>query len=416
MSKNYPLRIRNFFSNLGPGPIIAAAFIGPGTVMVCTLAGYQFGFSLIWGLLLSVIATIILQETAGRIGLATGKDLAQLIRDQQQSPLLKIFQIVLVLSAIVLGNIAYESGNITGAQLGLQVFWDSPGLTWGTWQIQTGNLLIGSLAFFLLIMGNYRVLEKILVSLVVLMSLAFLITAVLVRPSWGEVFAGFVPSLSLDQTTTLVALIGTTVVPYNLFLYAALVKNKWSGPSGIVWMRRDIVFSVILGGLVSMAILIVGSVNQSEEINTAQDIALGLERVFGSSGKYLMGFGLLAAGLTSAITAPLAAGLVVCGIMGWSQDTHSVPMRLSIGLVVGMGLVFASLGIKPSQLIALAQLANGILLPLISGWLIWLANQQSWMKAYKNPGWVNLLSLSILLITIGLGLKSISAVLNLGIF
>lgn len=410
------MSLRNFLHNLGPGPIITAAFIGPGTVMVCTQAGYQFGFSLIWGLLLSIIATIILQETAGRIGLATGKDLAQLIRNQKNNTLLKIFQIVLVLLAIVLGNIAYESGNITGSQLGLQVFWDSPSLSIGTWQIQSGNFLIGALAFFLLVMGNYQVLEKFLVSLVILMSLAFLVTAVLVRPAWGEVFEGFVPSLDLDQTTTLVALIGTTVVPYNLFLYAALVKNKWKSPTEIHWMRRDIILSVILGGLVSMAILIVGTVNQSVEINSAQDIAMGLDQVFGSSGKYLMGFGLLAAGLTSSITSPLAAGLVICGIMGWNQDTSSVPMRIAIGLVVGMGLFFASFGIKPSQLIALAQLANGILLPLISGWLIWLANQKSWMKAYKNPLWINILSLSILLITFGLGLKSISAVLNLGIF
>ncbi|WP_297336102.1 Nramp family divalent metal transporter [Algoriphagus sp.] len=416
MSKNYPLSIRNLFQNIGPGPIIAAAFIGPGTVMVCTLAGYQFGFSLIWGLLLSILATVVLQETAGRIGLATGKDLAQLLRSQTHSPLLKILQMILVLLAIVLGNTAYESGNITGAQLGLAVFWDSPTLSLGIGQIQSGNFLIGALAFFLLILGNFQVLERVLVGLVILMSMAFLFTAVLVQPDWTAVLNGFVPSLSVEQTTTLVALIGTTVVPYNLFLYASLVKNKWKSPAGIHWMRRDIVLSVLLGGLVSMAILIVGSVNKSEQIHSAQDIAMGLDLVFGSFGRYLMGFGLLAAGLTSSITAPLAAGLVICGIMGWNQQTHSVPMRLSIGLVVGMGLVFASLGIKPAELIALAQLANGLLLPLISGWLIWLANQKIWMKTHKNPAWVTLLSLSILLITIGLGLKSISAVLNLEIF
>lgn len=416
MAKNKILRISDFLKNVGPGPIVAAAFIGPGTVMVCTLAGFNFGYSLIWGLLLSVIATVILQETAGRIGLATGKDLAQLIREQHATPIWKIFQMVLVLVAVVLGNTAYESGNITGAQLGLQVFWQSPNLEIGPLVIQSGNFLIGLTAFLLLILGNYQVIEKLLVSLVLLMSIAFILTAIWVRPDWSAVLSGFSPSLDSSQITTLVALIGTTVVPYNLFLYASLAKNKWKSPHHIPWMRRDIVLSVILGGLVSMAILIVGSVNQSPEINTAQDIAIGLEKVFGEFGKYLMGFGLLAAGLTSSITAPLAAGLVICGIMGWSQETRSVSMRLSIGTVVSLGLVFASLGIKAAQLISLAQLANGILLPLISGWIIWLANQKVWMKSHKNPFWINAISILIWSITLILGVKSISSVLNLDIF
>jgi NRAMP (natural resistance-associated macrophage protein)-like metal ion transporter len=79
------LKLKSFFENLGPGPIVAAAFIGPGTVTVCTLAGVNFGFGLIWALLLSVVATVVLQEISGRIGLVTGMDLAQLIRNQKQN-------------------------------------------------------------------------------------------------------------------------------------------------------------------------------------------------------------------------------------------------------------------------------------------------------------------------------------------
>lgn len=410
------MSLKKLLSGIGPGPIIAAAFIGPGTVTVCTLAGYNFGFSLIWAMGLSVLATVILQEMSGRIGLVSGKDLSQIIRSQKGSALFKIVQIILVLTAIVIGNIAYESGNITGANLGLGAFWKAPIFSFGPFSLDSGNFLLGSIALLILWSGNSKTLEKTLIALVILMSLAFISTAILVKPDWSEVLAGFWPSLKNEEIPSLVALIGTTVVPYNLFLYGSLAKAKWKNPSGIKLMRRDIILSVLLGGLVSMAILIVGTFNTSESINSAQDVASGLETVFGKSGTYLMGFGLLAAGLTSSITAPLAGALVICGIMNWSQENKSQSMRVSFLIIVGAGLVFSSFGIRPVALISLAQIANGVLLPLISAWLIWIANQQVWMKEYKNSKWINSLAIFIWIITLILGLKSLDSVLGFQIF
>ena len=403
------------FKNLGPGPIIAAAFIGPGTVTVCTLAGVNFGFSLLWALGLSVISTILLQEISGRLGLITGKDLSQLIRDQKGNPVLRYFSMGLVLVAIGLGNAAYESGNISGTNLGLQVFWDAPTLSLAGMEVLLGNLTLGILAFTLLWLGNYKALEKVLVGLVIFMSIAFTATAILTKPDWSAVFAGFIPSWNDANLPTLVALIGTTVVPYNLFLYASLAKNRWSGADGIPWMRRDIVISIVFGGIVSMAILMVGAANVSTEINSALDVSKGLEGIFGSFAKYMMGFGLMAAGLTSSITAPLAAGLVICGILGWDQDIRSKQMRASMGVIMGLGLVFASLGIKPIQLITLAQLANGVLLPLISGWIIWVASQKTILGDFRNKTGHTILAVLIWLVTVVLGLKSVLAVLGISL-
>lgn len=398
---------------MGPGPIIAAAFIGPGTVTVCTLAGVNFGFSLLWALALSVVSTVILQEISGRLGLITGKDLSQLIRSQKGNPAFRYFSMGLVLVAIGLGNAAYESGNISGTNLGLQVFWEAPSIQLSGMEIQSGNLILGILAFLLLWLGNYKALERVLLGLVIFMSIAFAGTAILTKPDWSAVFAGFIPSWNDANLPTLVALIGTTVVPYNLFLYASLAKNRWSRSTDIPWMRRDIVISIVLGGIVSMAIVLVGAANVSTEINNAIDVSKGLEGVFGSFAKYLMGFGLMAAGLTSSITAPLAAGLVICGIMGWSQDIRSKPMRLAMGLIVLLGLIFASLGIKPVQLITLAQLANGILLPLISGWIIWIASQKEILGDFRNKPGHTIIAGIIWLVTLDLGLKSILAVLGI---
>ncbi|OOG74957.1 manganese transporter [Algoriphagus sp. A40] len=402
--------MKNFFRSIGPGPLIAAAFIGPGTVTVCTLAGANFGFSLIWAMVLSIVATVILQEISGRIGIVTGSDLSSLLRNQTERPIFRLFSMILVLLAIVLGNAAYESGNISGANLGLAFYWEAPTLNLGRLELQLGNFLLGILAFLLLWTGSYKTLERILVVLVILMSLAFMITAALTKPDLSKMLSGFIPSWNEAEIPTLVALIGTTVVPYNLFLYASLVNKQWKNPSDLPSMRRDISVSVILGGVVSMAILIVGAANTSAEITSAIDVSKGLESVFGSFAGYMMGFGLLAAGMTSALTAPLAAGFVVCGILGWDQEIKSKPMRITMGAIVFLGLFFSSLGIKPVQLITLAQLANGILLPLISGWIIWIAAQHSILGKHKNTLTASGIAILIWLITLVLGVKSVGAV------
>lgn len=404
------MNIKNVFRNLGPGPLIAAAFIGPGTVTVCTLAGANFGFSLLWALVLSIVATVILQEISGRIGIVTGSDLSTLLRNQTGNRAFRLFSMVLILVAVVLGNAAYESGNISGANLGLAFYWEAPTLNFLGLQLQLGNFVLGIVAFLLLWTGSYKALERILVALVILMSLAFSITAILTKPDLALLFAGFIPKWNESEIPTLVALIGTTVVPYNLFLYASLVNKRWKNESDLPMMRRDISVSVILGGIVSMAILIVGAANTSTEITSALDVSKGLESVFGSFAGYMMGFGLLAAGMTSALTAPLAAGFVVCGIIGWNQEIKSKPMRITMGIIVGLGLLFSSFGIKPVQLITLAQLANGILLPVISGWIIWIATQNAVLGKFKNTPIKTTIAGFIWLITVTLGLKSIGTV------
>lgn len=408
------MKLRALFSKIGPGPIITAAFIGPGTVTVCTLAGIRFDFSLLWALLLSIVATVYLQEISGRIGLVTGKDLSQLIRNQKGNKATKGAIMFLVLTAIGLGNAAYQGGNISGANLGLGTIWEAPDWDFGSVQIQSGNLIFGILAFALLWSGNFKRIERVLVALVIVMSLAFIVTAILTKPDFNQLLAGFIPSFSAEKFPTIVALIGTTVVPYNLFLYASLVNQQWKGAQQIGSMRRDISLSVILGGLVSMAILIVGVANPSESLQSAQDIAKGLDGVFGSGATYLMGFGLLAAGLTSSLTAPLAGGLVICGILGWNQEIKSTPMRVMMGVILVLGIVFSSFGIRPVTLITLAQLANGALLPIISGWLIWKARDRNLLGNLSNGPIQSLTGLAIWLITLALGVKSILSVLGVG--
>lgn len=408
--------MKQWFKNIGPGPLVAAAFIGPGTVTVCTLAGVGFGFTLLWAMLLSIIATVVLQEMAARLGVISQKGLAQAIRSEIKNPLFKTIAIVLILSAIVIGNAAYEAGNISGGVLGLETVAGSSNITIAGLSINFLSIFIGFIAFVLLYLGNYKILQNVLVSLVIVMSLSFLITAIITKPSiTGIVKNTFIPSFPNDSILTIIALIGTTVVPYNLFLHASLVKQKWHSKSDLKFARKDTLVAVVLGGLVSMCIIVSASSIQAQDINSAADLAKGLEPLFGSFAKYFLAIGLFAAGITSAITAPLAAAFVATGCLGWSTNMQSKKFRAVWMFVLLVGVISASSGIKSIEIIKFAQVANGILLPIIAGFLIWIMNKKSILGIYVNNIKQNIFGCIILVISILLSLATLNKVFHLNL-
>ena len=409
--------IKNWFKNIGPGPLVAAAFIGPGTVTVCTLAGVGFGYSLLWAMVLSIVATVVLQEMSARLGIITQKGLSEIIRTEIKNPILKGLAIVIILSAIVIGNAAYEAGNISGGVLGLQTLVGNPALEIGAISLNLLSVIIGIIAFVLLYLGNYKFIERVLVGLVILMSFAFVITAILTKPSLSSILKGvFIPQFSSESLLTVIALIGTTVVPYNLFLHAALVKEKWKHSSDLKHARKDTLMAIILGGLVSMSIIISSASLQFQEIKSASDLAISLEPLFGSFAKYFLAIGLFAAGITSAITAPLAAAYVACGCLGWESKLKSGKFRAVWMFILLTGVLFSSINIKPIDIIKFAQVANGILLPIIAGFLIWIMNKSSLLGMHKNNIKQNVLSLIILGISILLSMATLNKIFQLNIF
>jgi Mn2+/Fe2+ NRAMP family transporter len=406
--------IRKWFQNIGPGTLVAAAFIGPGTVTLCTIAGVNFGMNLLWAMGLSILATIVLQEMAARLGLVSQKGLSEVIRNEIKVPFFKKAITLLILSAIVIGNASYEAGNISGGILGIETVLGRITTPLAGLSINFWSLIIGSIAFALLYFGNYRFLEKTLIALVLLMSFSFVITAVITGPDPLEVLKGLlIPKFPEKSLLTIIGLIGTTVVPYNLFLHAALVKEKWKNSEALPLARRDTVISIVLGGLVSMAILISAAGIPAQDINNASDLAKSLEPLYGSFAKYFLALGLFAAGITSAITAPLAAAYVAKGCLGWKGNQKSRGFRGVWMFILIVGVFFSAIGISPIEIIKFAQVANGILLPVIVGVLLWIMNKKNVLGVFSNSLYQNIVGFIILGISIFLGLKSILTVFSL---
>ena len=249
--------------------------------------------------------------------------------------------------------------------------------------------------------------------LVLFMSLAFLLTAIKTGPDLKLFFSGlFIPTFPENSILIIIGLIGTTVVPYNLFLHASLAKEKWNSPKELKDAKIDTIVAVLVGGLISVCIIISSTSIGLDQLNSAVDLAKGLEPVFGSFSKQLISFGLFAAGLTSAITAPLAAAYVTCGCLNWSTELKSLRFRMVWFIVLIVGVVCSSLNIDSIEIIKFAQVANGILLPTITFFLILIANNNNVLGKYVNNWKHNLISFFVLLITLILGIKSIIKVFN----
>lgn len=390
---------------IGPGALVAAAFIGPGTVTACTLAGANFGFALIWALIFATVATIILQDMAARLGVAGRVGLGEAMMAGAGHPVLKWGAAGLVIAALAVGNAAYESGNIAGGALGLDAIVGASGN--GASRIHV--LVIALIAGAALLHGKYKLLERVLIALVLLMSLAFTASSVLVRPDLGALAAGLIPRIPENGLFNTIAIIGTTIVPYNLFLHAAAARDRWQGGAAdLAAATSDTRLSIGLGGLVSIFILATAGATlftTAIPVNNASDMALALEPIAGSGARYLIGIGLFAAGLTSAITAPMATAYAVTELIPGLGARRALVFRAVALSVLATGLTVSLLGIRPLTLILFAQTANGLLLPIVAVFLLIAMNRKSLLGEHVNGRLANGLGAGVVAITFLLGAR-----------
>ena len=389
--------------------IISAAFIGPGTVTTTSRAGSLFGADLLWTLAFSSLATILLQETTARLSIVSGKNLGAVIAHQYKGKHWAGGLLRFIFGVLVFGCAAYEAGNLLGAVagLGLLCTFPRPLLT----------LCLGLLCSVLLWKGSLQIIARLLGVLVAAMGIAFIFTALHTPISGKEIFVHtFIPSAPSGSAMLIIGLIGTTIVPYNLFLGSGIghVQKIWE-------MRGGVTIAVIIGGLISGAILLVGTQISGEY--SYDNLAGTLSLRFGQIGKGLFGLGLFAAGFSSAITAPLAAAIAARSLFeevrhddahqGGEWGTASVKFRVVWGSVLATGMVFGMLNVRPIPVIIMAQALNGLLLPMMTIFLLFAANDRALLGKFANGVLTNILTLVIVGITIFLGLHNILLVVNL---
>lgn len=391
---------------MGPGFLIVGSFIGPGTVTSSTRAGAANGLTLFWCVVFSVIAVIVVQGMSARLGIVTQDGLAENLKnDFADRPLLRNILCGLVAIAIAIGGFAYMGGDLTGTALGISAL--------------TGvstKIIAPIWGLCILLILNFagdavKYLEKLLGICVVIMAVVFLITMFIVKPDLGEIFRGCVPTVPEGSIMTCLSLIGTTVVPYNMFLHAASAKRTWHSPDELPLCAFGTTVPMIIGGIVTGAIMITSAtVMRGMSVNNAMDMAKQLEPTLGSLAEPFMAVGLIAAGVSSAVCTPMGVSYVLAGLFGWKTDRSDKRYTITNAAVLITGIVIAALGSNPLALIMTAQAVNGIVLPVVVGVTVYLTSRKTVMGEYKNNMLQIVLGVAIFAISLILGLSSFISV------
>ena len=385
---------------IGPGAMVTASFIGPGTVTTCTRAGASFGYALLWTVLFSVIATILLQEMSAKLGIVTQNGLGEAIAKQFENPTFRKLSILLVGGSITLGCASYISGDLSGTALGVSTMIGLPTKTIGP--------IIGLIVFALVYIGSPKLLEKLLTGLVIVMAVVFVTTMFVAKPDMGKVFGGFIPTVPKGSLIYIISLIGTTVVPYNFFLHATSARLNWSHPDELELSKWDTYVSISVGGLITAAILITSATLMSGvTVKSAADMAIQLEPLLGSWSKLFMSIGLFAAGFSSAVATPLGASYTLAGLLGWKYDNSDKRFRNVNLIIVAIGTIVSGLGLNPLTIILVAQALNGIILPIVVIYLVYITSSEKQVGQYKNTTLQKWLGAAVALVTVVLGGSSL---------
>lgn len=380
-------RLAAFFAVLGPGFITANVDNDPGGILTYSQAGAKFGYQLLWTLIPTTIALIVVQEMAARMGAITGKGLSDLIREE--FGLRATFFTMIVLGFADFGNIIAE---FAGLSSGMGIFGISKYIV-----VPIGAVLVWSL----IVRGRYKPVERILV-FASLIYFAYPVSAFFARPNWDLALKQtFIPTLSSDPAylVMIIGLVGTTITPWMQFYLQAAVVEKGIDRRNYAICRLDVITGCIVTDVIAFFIVVAcGATIYHSNHPAIEDVgqaALALRPFAGKFASLLFAAGLINASLLSAAILPLATSYNVCEGLGFESG---IDKRFSEApvfywlytLLVGGGAAFVLIPRLPLlKVILWSQVANGILLPFVLVYMLLLVNRPRLMGGYKNKAWQN---------------------------
>jgi Mn2+/Fe2+ NRAMP family transporter len=386
------LRYRLFalLAVIGPGFITANVDNDPGGILTYSQAGAKYGYALLWTLVPTTIALIVVQEMAARMGAITGKGLSDLIREE--FGLRMTFFTMFVLGLADLGNIASE---FAGLASGLGLFGVSKYIA-----VPLGAALVWTV----IVRGRYKPVERILLVLSILY-FAYPVSAFLARPDWKlAIHDTIVPQFNSDPgyLVMIVGLIGTTITPWMQFYLQASIVEKGVTKRDYGLSRLDVIFGCIVTDVIAFFIVVACAAtiyhSQHQEITDVAEAAKALVPFAGQFAMLLFAVGLVNAALMSAAILPLATSYNICEGMGFESGIErrfgeaKIFYSLFTGLIVcGAGFVLIP-GLPLLKVILISQVANGVLLPFVLTFMLMLVNRPRLMGEYRNGPWGNLIA------------------------
>lgn len=369
--KKHKKSLAEKLKSMGPAAIVTSAFVGPGTITTTTLAGVNFKYALLWAVLFSGLSLIILMEMAGRIGIISNHDIAEAATASFSNKKVAaiVIKSIIVLTLFVTA-FGLEAGNLIGGSLGLADAVNLP-----QW---LSAIILGVAAFYAVAVGTAKTLEKLMTFFVSLMGLIFVLTMILVGPNYMEVLNGFIPTnIPEGSGVNIIALIGTTLIGINILMHATTTAQKWQGSTHLEDANFDIYFNVGIGTIITFAIIITsGTVlyGSGTSVDTPIVFSQMLEPTLGNYARIIGNIGIAAAGLSSAIATPLILKTVLARLFRW--EANGTKARVTGGLAVIFGSIFAAFGTSPTQIIVFASALSGLFLPIVAILIMIAANNK----------------------------------------
>ena len=381
--RTFRTRLLIFLAVLGPGIITANVDNDAGGIYTYSVAGAKFGYSLLWTLVPITVALIVVQEMVARMGVVTGKGLADLIREEYGFR--TTFILMMLLLAADLGNTIAE---FAGLASGMSVFGVTRYIA-----VPLGALLVWALV----VKGTYRFVEKVFLAACVFY-VAYPVSCFLAHPKWPDaVMSTLKPSFqfSAGYFYMLTGVVGTTIAPWMQFYLQSAVVEKGIKVKDYIYSRWDVIVGCIMTDVVAFFIIVACAAtiytSGNRQINGAADAALALRPLAGQAATALFAFGLCNASLFSACILPLATAYYVCEGLGLEAGVnkrfHEAPTfywLYTTLIVLGALAVMVLSEAKQIPFILLSQVANGILLPIVLIFMLRLVNRDDLMGKYKN--------------------------------
>lgn len=386
-----------FFALIGPGIITSNVDNDAGGITTYSLAGSEFGLTLLWTLIPITAALIIVQEMCARMGVVSGKGLSDLIRERFGAK--ATFYLMIALFFTNLGNTISE---FAGVAASLEIFGVSKYLS------------VPVSAFFvwwLVVKGNYKSVEKVfLVACVFYIS--YIISGFMVRPDWTIIRSEFLtPTVRFDPRflTMAVGVVGTTIAPWMQFYLQSSVVDKGLKAEDYQYARMDVILGSVIVNVVAFFIIMLCALTIFQagvNIETAKDAALALEPLAGKYCTWLFAFGLLNASLFAASILPLSTAYTICEAFGWESSLNrkftEAPQfygLYSLMVFLGMGIILFP-DVPLISIMFYSQVINGVLLPVILIFMLLLVNDRRVMGNYVNSWGLNLVSYVTIIVLI----------------
>ena len=383
---------------MGPGLLAALSGNDAGGIATYSSAGASYGYGTLWMLPLMAVLLIVVQETAARCGCVTGKGFASLIREKYG-----VRKSALAMGALLVANTAVTISEFAGIASGLALF----GVP-ATVSVPLVGLAIWSLTMS----GSFQRIEKILL-MVSCVFVTYIVAAFLAGPDWGQVAAATVSPHIVPEpeyVSLLVATIGTTIAPWMIFLAQNNVVDKNVDESGIILQRIDTTSGSIIACAVAWFIVVTtGAVlyPAGVQVSDAADAALALEPIAGEFSTILFASGLVAASFLAACVLPGVTSSAICEAFGWERGAdrswEEAPIYRGIitAVIVASALLVIMPGINLFQIMMSAQVINGVLLPVLLVFLLFIAQDRHIMGEYRNGRMWNVLTwATIVIITV----------------